>query len=274
MKKSLLLSIVSLGIIAFVLMSGEETAHTFSGNPPGFNSGAPGQSSCSNANCHDSNTPNNGPGSVSIGFADGTAEYEAGETYEMSVTIEENGAARFGFQLCALDANGESIGSLTASGSNTATQSAGGLDFINHDGAVVASNSQTYSFSWTAPSGDSGDITFYATGLAANNADGPGGDNAYNSSSVVSFADTPSSIGFINGETWGFYPNPAKDVLSVLMPEPSGTASIYAVSGKLMQTWNLSQGENTLNLDIQTGIYLLAVEADNGEIYTDRLIVE
>lgn len=273
MKKSLLLSILSFGIIAFVLMSSEQSAHTNSGNPPVFNSGAPGQSSCSNANCHDSAETNSGDGSVSIGFGDGVAEYEAGKTYEMTVTIEEAGKGRFGFQLCALDADGENAGSLEASGENTAVQSTAGIDFVNHNGAVVVDDSHTYSFSWTAPSSDIGAVTFYTSGMAANGAGSPQGDNSYTTSSSVTFT-FPADITTIGGESWGFYPNPASDILTVVLPN-TGNANLFSIDGKMVQTWNLQQGENTLDLmDVNTGVYILSIEGSNGKNYMERLIVE
>lgn len=282
MKRNLLLSILSLGMIAFVLMSGEETAHTLSGNPPGFNAGAPGQSSCTNSGCHATFDVNSGSGSVAIGFGDGTAMYEAGETYSMSVTIEQTGAARFGFQLCAVDGSGSGVGSFTASGANTTTQSSGGIDFVNHQGAVVVNDMHTYTFDWTAPSEDAGAVTFYVAGMAANNAVGNEGDRVYTTSSSVTFMETVSDVTTIDGKTWGFYPNPATNMLTVELPTnsgtdsgtDSGTASVYSVDGKLAQTWALQQGTNSLDLSVNAGVYILNIQAANGESYTERLIVE
>jgi len=155
---------------AWAFLGENQTAYSNYSQPPSFNSGAPGQSTCSNNGCHASFSVNSGTGSVTISFNGGfSTEYEPGETYSMSVTIEQAGAVRYGFQMVAFDNNDDSVGDFIA-GDNTGTQNTANINFINHKNP--SGNPNVYSFEWTAPSTDVGPITFYSTGNAANGAQG------------------------------------------------------------------------------------------------------
>ena len=61
--------------------------------------------------CHDTyEIPNVGPGSVNLTGA--PAVYSPGQQYTLSVTVQQNNRHRFGFQLTALDQNGNRAGTV------------------------------------------------------------------------------------------------------------------------------------------------------------------
>ncbi len=197
MKKWILISFASiLYIIAFMLTSGVEHAHTYSSQPPPFNASAPGQGSCGagGGGCHSSFSLNEGTGSVAIDFNAGSTMYQANQTYTINVTVSQMGATRFGFQLVALDDAGNNAGSFTITNStNTAKQSSGGIEFVNHNNAPFASDSQTFTFDWTAPNTGFGNVNFYVSGNAANGM-GAIGDYIY-SKQLSIIEDVPTTAG-------------------------------------------------------------------------------
>lgn len=208
MLRTITIFTIFLTLVAFTFLTENETAYSNYSQPPSFNSGAPGQSSCNSGGCHVSFEVNSGDGSVTINFNGGfSAEYEPGETYSMSVAIEQAGASRFGFQMVAYDGTDTSVGDFIE-GDNTGIQNVANINFINHKNP--SNTPSTYSFEWTAPSTDVGPITFYTTGNAANGAQGPNGDRIYTTNltidptevvveclievSVVNFTDTTGEV--------------------------------------------------------------------------------
>lgn len=147
-----------------------------SGASPGT-SGAPGEGTC--GQCHQ-----NGPDDGSLTIQGVPAEYDFQQTYSITVSLEDPGQARWGFQLTAIDGANLAAGTITVTEPGATSKSTGGgKDYLNHtvsgtyagtpDGPV------TWSFDWTAPASDMGPISFYAAGNAANNDLGTGGDNIY-----------------------------------------------------------------------------------------------
>jgi len=150
--------------------------------------GAPGENTC--VQCHTGSAVNSGSGSISINTAAIlNGEYELGQTYDLSVAVEQTGVSLFGFSIVALDANGNSIGTLIAGADNhldAATIAGVTRQYLTHDfngGASV--DSHTFNFQWTAPSEDFGSITFYATGNAADGNEASSGDKIYSTNAQI-----------------------------------------------------------------------------------------
>jgi len=67
------------------------------------------------------------------------------------------------------------------------------------------------------------------------------------------------------------YPNPSNGILNILMPE-NGTASVCAINGMFVQKINLSEGNNTLNLNLASGIYILKTETSKGN-FNQKIVI-
>jgi hypothetical protein len=163
--------------------------------PDAGKSGAPGESTCNEASCHVGTGLNAGPGSVKI-FAEGTT-YIPGVTQRIQVSINDPNQRRWGFQLTArTDSNSANRAGILTSIDNTTLvictaanllevqcTSAPVKQYIEHSSegniitAVGAGN--TYSFDWTPPATDVGNITLYAAGNAANGNTLETGDRIY-----------------------------------------------------------------------------------------------
>ena len=132
---------------------------------------------CGNTGCHASGAFDP---SLEIVIMDGSTavtEYVPGQTYTVEVTINAgNGSpAEYGLQAVALTETNEQAGSYADPGAPLAIKALNNLDYIEH---TSPSNSNTFTFDWIAPAAQSGPVTIYASGVAANDGMGSGGDGA------------------------------------------------------------------------------------------------
>ena len=107
--------------------------------------------------CHDTyHDPNVGPGSVRMNGV--PASYNPGQEYTLSVTVQQGIRQRFGFQLTAVDQNGNRAGTLAPMSSDSQVNpdtGAGGRQYIEHTEIGSLANgpgSRTWQVRWTAPS--------------------------------------------------------------------------------------------------------------------------
>jgi len=113
--------------------------------------------------------------------------YVPGETYDIVVTVVQQGRSRWGFELTAIDDDEEGgIGTLTTTDGLTQLGAAGTRQYIKHKTLGtqegVAFDSAQWSFKWQAPIEDVGPITFYAAGNATNSSGNSFGDLIYTTS--------------------------------------------------------------------------------------------
>lgn len=81
------------------------------------------------------------------------------------------------------------------------------------------------------------------------------------------------SIEDMNPDLFVFYPNPASDQLQVNLSQNEGQLDILSLEGNLILTQKLSQGINTINLALKSGIYLIQVINKDKRI-SDKLIIQ
>jgi hypothetical protein len=167
--------------------------------PSASHTNAPGEDNCTA--CHTSYAVNSGDGSVAITGV--PHEYLPGQQYQITVKTSQDFAVDYGFQITAVDSNGHPAGNFgVPDDPMPKMQTIVGLvgsdvrQYVEHtvDGlftnGVFGSNSWT--FTWTAPSSRIGRIGFHAAGNAADGSGDPLGDYIY-TTSALSF-DGPLSI--------------------------------------------------------------------------------
>jgi len=189
-KKLIVLSFL-IAAFGFCCLAERAQAKISPGPPLGF-TGAPGEGTCTG--CHYTFPLNSGAGKVEITGL--PASYTPGQIYAVTVTVTHPTARAWGFELTALDSNETSstVGTLTVSNTTTTLKrdsSASGQQrtYLSHSEDGIAQgkpNSNSWSFTWTAPTSAVGDITFYAVGNAANNQVTPEDDYIYTTSVKVS----------------------------------------------------------------------------------------
>ncbi|MEN8194697.1 MAG: T9SS type A sorting domain-containing protein [Bacteroidota bacterium] len=85
------------------------------------------------------------------------------------------------------------------------------------------------------------------------------------------------SISEINSKTFSIFPNPAQYKITVQSNEPiidkETTIIIRNTLGSVLKTHDLLQQTETINLNLDTGIYLISVESINKKTYTQKLII-
>ncbi len=160
-----------------------------SNNPPNAKTGAPGESTC--IDCHSTYPLNSGSGSITLHNI--PSEYELGQSYLIDIEVQHVGQEKWGFELCVKDDSQNQAGSLNVYESSiTMNGIQNGITYLKQrssgtfDGQL---NSANWTVEWTAPNESIDNITFYASGNAANSAMGNSGDYIYTTSS--------SSIPFI-----------------------------------------------------------------------------
>ena len=186
-------------------------AGAMSYQPPAERTGAPGELLCTQ--CHA--IPGSGDGSVSV---DVPTEYEPSTTYTITVTLQDPGQQRWGFEAIAYRIDEQSLtlkmaGTFTNLSPLTTIQELGdGRQYISHtsnagdpgpepDGTFAGTpdGPTTWSFGWTAPPTGSGIVTWYVAGNAANGDGTNSGDYIYTAGNVSTEKPTTA----VAKTTWG-----------------------------------------------------------------------
>jgi len=282
MNKKLLILIPMAGIVGLTLMSNANenfekyhideivslTNASSSSLPIGL-TGAPGESNCTQ--CHSGNVLT---GTATNGSATLLSEYEVGQTYTFAVGSTTN--TKNGFQMTILDIDGNKAGSFVAGAANTAIQTGGGKEYINHD-----SKTQLFTFSWVAPSSDMGPLTAYYAMNSTN-------DNGFNTGDEVFIGtiNIPSAVtnGLTNHQKQdqkiNMFFNTKANELNVkysLKEKANIMVQIVDLSGRIIEEVKLGQKSfgphnSKINLqNIQTeGIYIVSLFVNNS-IFTRKI---
>jgi hypothetical protein len=221
-KLQTVLIVLFVTIVAYARVTGPEPGYT----------GAPKDIGNCTA-CHDHpGQPGAGPGSVRV---DGVpAVYQPGQVYTLTVTVQQAGRQRFGFQLTAIDVNDNKAGTLQSPTSDAqviAETGFGERQYIEHTQiGTIGQGNRTWQVRWTAPSSDIGTVRFFVAGNAADG-DGTNQGNDYiylNSAS----SDSPTS-----------------NVTLSLQSRPDGQTltpgSMYTIS------WNITGASNIDNIEVR-----------------------
>ncbi|MFY9557894.1 MAG: choice-of-anchor V domain-containing protein [Blastocatellia bacterium] len=184
-KLQALVLILFVTAVAYAKITGPEASYT----------DAPGDlGNCTS--CHDTfHDANVGPGNLTLSGA--PTVYNPGQHYTLMVTVQQSGRRRFGFQLTALDQNGNRAGALeplSADSQLNPENGVGGRQYIEHTQigtSATGASSRTWALRWTAPATDAGTVSFWFAGNAAND-DGTN-QNDYIYTRRVS-TDSPTSV--------------------------------------------------------------------------------
>ena len=171
----------------------------YSSGPLPRNTGAPGDTTCSQIGCHIGTTVNGGGGKVELSFDSGTT-YTPGTKVRVTVKITDSVARIYGFQASSRLAGNTrtaQAGTITPGagqfvqcedGSNrpaAGCRSSAPLEFVEHQSP---NSTGTFQFDWTPPTTNAGDVVFYAAGNAANGNGQPTGDHIYTTSATLTAA--------------------------------------------------------------------------------------
>lgn len=139
-------------------------------------------------------------------------EYIPGETYTLQMTINHTGATGFGIQSVALFDDNSTAGAWATIGSTVKLST---LNSRTYGEQTSTSSSNVFEFEWVAPVAGSGNVTFYANGVAANNNGGTSGDELAAGGSLAITEDVSSIVDQVNEISFKLYPNPAQEFVFI-----------------------------------------------------------
>ena len=283
MKNVVFFSVILLGVLGFTFIEKEGgviSDYACDSNLSQFNvlagkTGAPGEANCTQ--CH-SGTALSGVGTNTLIFSGANDEYVPGQTYTFSLDVLNS--ASTGFQMTGLDNANDKAGSFTAgTGSNIQTSS--GKEYINHSNASVSS----WTFDWTAPATDVGDVTFYLASNKANGDNSTSGDDIYLSELLISAASSSNveQLSALSNSDFNISFNASSNEINLdYIAGVSGKVAVkvFNIKGEeitMKKFGDSSQGKNfnhlKLRRQLSTGVYLVTL-AINSEYFTKKLFVQ
>lgn len=256
--------------------------------PPGNANDPPSNGSCAKSGCHSDNPVQSGSQVISLTIGPDAANqnplssftYVPGTTYTMVFDILSSTGGSYGFQMIGLDNTNAQAGNFAvtnAANTSLLTLGSSGKSYIGHK---AASTVKTWTFNWTAPSSNVGDISFYAIANVANGNGNRTGDNIYTSTLVLSPA---SSTGFQSSGSMplGLSPNPASGAVRLSFEgkgEGETIVSLTEVSGrKVAELYRGSSeaGQHDLMVELPSGLahgmYIMSVK-DGSRLAHSRVI--
>ena len=189
---------------------------------------------------------------------DEVTKYIPGETYTLELTVNHSGASVFGMLSVALLGDNSSAGTWATKSSN------GQLSTVNsrtYGEQNASSSSNVFEFEWEGPTTGSGEVTFFANGLASNGNGNTGGDELAAGGSLAIAEDVSIGVEDVSNTNFNFYPNPAQDYLMIEgVEEQNATIEIYDFSGRIVKQLRATTTTVQVNLDdLSSGTYFVKV---------------
>ena len=253
-------------------------SHKNEAGAPVGRTGAPGEQNCTA--CHSGSVQaDNGFNSITIEDIDGVVtDYIPGETYTVTVAMNTSNVKN-GFEITALNPSNAMAGTFTITDATNTKLIGTSKKYITHKLAGTALT--TWSFNWTAPATNVGNVTFYLATNETNNNGGSGGDvirlTQFPIGSTASINENSAkyevNVGF-NSNTNG---------LQIVMESTiTGEASINIVdlNGKSVQfekLGNVAKGKNGYSIllknNLPAGTYIANI-AVNNHFVTKKFVIQ
>jgi hypothetical protein len=267
MKKSILI------LSAFAAVIAGSAFQLRSDNGKAGYTGSSGETTCSS--CHAGSST----GSVYLTSTMANWRYVPGQTYTINVIVKQTGKPLFGFDFEALTSANANAGTMTVTNSakthilTKTVSSVSRNNMVHQLNAGLHADSAVFTFNWTAPATNIGNVTFYYAGVAANNNGSDGsGDNTYTGSKVVSVASL-TGVNEIKNELSALKVSTLdaehKLLITFNATETSNAiVSLYDLSGREIAHINkgtVRAGDVSMEMDlpgsINNGIYIVTVNA-------------
>ncbi len=233
--------------------------------------GAPNEQNCTQ--CHAGFAIANSS-AASINFSGISNLYTPGSTYSITVSLPSV-SPKNGFEIVALrTSDNVNVGTfIITDATNTQLKMGNGRTYVTHTSAGNSMN--TWTFDWTAPITNEGNIKFYFAGNLSNNNGMTTGDEIHLLEMLIEADPTNSIIeqheivdidNSLKIKTEGNIITPTFDLSNT----KNVTISILNLEGKVVysNSKNLQKGKNCLiPIDLSSnvkGIYILNVSLDNG----------
>ncbi len=207
MKRNLpTIKMASLVLVAFFFMSNR------GGSPGGRTGSTTDDGTCgTNGGCH-----GGAGGLISQDFlsVEDTDLYVPEDTMTIVVSPTQMNRNVWGFEMMAEDASGNSVGEFISNGDANALR--GGERATHKFASSSSADGATWNVRWKGPAEGTGDVTFYASSLAANGNGTTGGDRVLvNTLTLKEGARIPGSVSLLDNIDISLYPNPTTNTLNI-----------------------------------------------------------
>lgn len=284
-------------IASFFLLSSFVILDTYkTGGAHPSSTGAPGEGTCADATtgCHANATVKSDSISAvnTLLFPTSDSSYVPGNTYTITVKAEKTGIKKFGFEIVALkNSDKKNIGTwIITDATRTHTLTGSGVladrKYVTHsvDGTpAVSAGLGQWSFKWTAPSTNAGNITFYYSTNCTNDDQANTGDQLFLSSFRIHPAANASVKNALQKSKYSVVYLKDSRILKVnysLIQDANTALSIYDMQGKLIQSFStvkrtIGRIEDlySLNNALSKGIYLINMTV-NDQLFTEKIMVQ
>ncbi len=236
------------------------------------------------ATCVACHIGNNFSPTITLEILDGdnpVTSYEPGKTYQVRVQINaSDNPPAYGFQAVALSgAENKQAGNFTNPPEGFAVVNVNNRQYPEHD---QRSSSNSFTIDWEAPGAGTGEVRFYASGIAANGNFSNSGDGSASLSSPVVLDEM--LVG--NQETrelfesLSIFPNPVENELRLrIQSSAAGAYQLRLLDGQgrlfMEHRLALSAGEQVHSIDVAAlpaGIY--ALHLTDGQHSSSRMVVK
>lgn len=235
----------------------------FSFNPPDGHTGAPGDNgTCENCHFQNNPAPN---GSVSISGLPNTVMPGASHTITVTSSNPNGLAQSAGFQLVAIDGNGQNIGTLSNPSANTTVTSFNGRNYFEHNPASsFTGTTVSWSVTWTAPNTAGSQVQMFAASVIADGMSGNGGDLVVTTatSGTIENPVDPLTVSIMNVQDISC--NGAND----------GQATAVPMGGQMPYSFSWSNGATSATVsNLGPGGHSVQVTDGNGETATAMVTI-
>ncbi len=293
MKKTYIVTFIFLGLCSYIALN-SFILKTAGMHPS--STGAPGELTCANAQtgCHsDANVTNDNSNIVNtFAYSAADSSYIPNQTYTIILKAKKAGIAKFGFGMVALqNSNTSNMGTwvvtdVARTHTITGTGSLSSRKYITHSTngtPAFSAGLGQWSFQWTAPSSNVGNITFYYATNCTNNNNKSLGDQLFLSSFQIHPSKGTSITEFINEENFKAVLNPVSHQLILhysLIKDCEIAINLFDALGKEIKNINptmKTMGEYSDTIDLSketaTGMYFVNVNINN-QILTKKIMVQ
>jgi len=245
-------------------------SHKNTGGAPSGRTGAPGEGNCTS--CH-SGAVQSGTGVNSIIISDmnGTvSEYIPGNTYTVVVSMT-TASGKNGFEILALNSSNAQAGAMTITDATHTKIVSGsaGKKYVTH--TTAGTTISTWTFNWTAPATNVGNVTFYLATNETNSNNGDSGDIIRTSNVSIGSTVGVEESNVVSEVNIG-YASATNSLNVTIDSKQNGSAAINIVdiAGKSVQFEELGSVDNgsngfsvKLNNSLPAGMYVAHISVNN-----------
>lgn len=230
------------------------------GAPFGYTGSPADGQTCAVGGCHGGGSLSEQAGAITSSIPDDG--YVPGTTYTLTLSIEESGSSRFGFQITAEDNAGNKVGGFQ---SNAEVQINTAATFATHRSANFSSP-KVWTIDWVAPAAGTNNVTFYA-------AFNTGSNRIYTSNLTRKEVGTTGIAGGSNLLLSAFY-SPLNKAIMLNNIHQKLNYGLFDIKGKTIQQGQILPSQTEIAMPATNpGIYLLHLSDIRGDVKMSRKLM-